>query len=503
MLPFYDESLYAIGATTFDGWSSLYGFIYSVLNRVFTSPVQSFYFLNSFISFYLVPILVYLLCRKIKFSQIQAVLFSLISLLAPWNFPSEPKLQVLNYCFLVWGFLLRDRKRLASFYFILTLSLFLRTDNIIILLTFYIFDLYQSIKDKQFKSILLSTFFGAILFSSLSLMWSFPFSSSRNYLAFHDHFSWRNESFLIQNLYTPGSSRFDQVKDFFHADYSLAKAIVNQPDASLMHFKNNLLDLPKSFLDCYKLLTTLPISVFYIFFLIIFIFNISSETQTLKKETYIDFGVFTLAIIIKCLSTSILLQPWYKYIFEATLLTLMFLCLSILIHSKWTLKPRLIVALPLLGLFLSFKTKEIVFHADVDLRIILHYVKEYEKIAPIRFGFSNTFMAGWYHRKFFGHAPNRLIDDEILKDFSNFLFKNQIDMVIIEPQFRYLYSHTKLKSQWENFEAEPTKYGFCLLINDTLSHFAIYVRNEDCSRIQGQLKPYQRVIGVFPFSSFQ
>jgi len=323
------------------------------------------------------------------------------------------------------------------------------------------------------------------LYLGLSLLWQTPFSSKRNYYAFQDHFSWKQEEFVSNNFHEDVKSRYEQVYDFFGGKPSIVNAIKTRPRESGQHFLANLKILLPALNSGYNLLTIIPSTIMFLIFFVIFLFNKENTDRVKDKEVARSFYLFTFCIFIKCFITSILLQPWLKYHFEFTFLLLVLVAFLMLQKISFFSFQRFKTWPLIIPIIFCFDIYTKVFSIEVDLSKALSTIKKLDEENPFRAGIGNTGISQWYNKKIIlNPAVNRDYDDQIRGSMKTFLDGNKIDLIVLEPDFRRLNAQNQMDAVWTQFEENFNSYGFCILRGEPLVNLSMYVRRHDCSSLQ-------------------
>lgn len=482
-LPLHDEALYAEGWILGNGWSPLYGLLYKCLNFVTSSRVLSFSIWLFTLTFLILPFTIYSMCRKLDLGTVSSSVIGFICLLAPWNFPSEPKLQLFNFCFLGLALLVRwsDIKneiiKSGIFYSLLVTSLYFRADNLIVLGCFFLYDLLLSIQDRNYFFPLKIL---GVLSIPVSLFWMWfgsPSHPVRNYHAFLDHFYWRNVHHLKGVVDFSSRPVLEVLYEFFDHSKSIAEAYSAQPAYVLIHFKNNLFQFHETFFNNFSLLLNAPLILVFAFFVLVILFQGKKNLITNVSHNFPDFLVFSIAIFVKCFIVSILLQPQPKYSFEMNAVILVGIAFALEKMRRKINGPNLylFLGLPCLLFFHPFEQRQ--FSLEFNQRDAVKFVNDWMKENKMRVIIANKGPATWISGPtFINLHVERKYDEAIRSRMKEFLDNQQVDGVILEPDYRRLLSGHALGKAWNEFEFNPGAYGFQLVNKSPDGNLMIYAR---------------------------
>lgn len=483
--PLHDETVYAKGSIYYHGgWGPLYSFVYLCLNSLTVSPLDSFHIILLFLTFFITPVLVYFIAQKLSFSRRESFILGFISMIAFWNFPSEPKIQLFNLCFILTAVLIRwassaTNIKLSIFYFIMGASLFIRQDNLIIIGVFIFYDFLLLMKNwswKSFSTIILSIFAS---FSSLFFFMQSPFDSRRSLYAFLDHFGWRNGArlhFLLPKEKDP----FTEILNYFHNPSTLKDAFLARPSHVLEHLLNNLSELHLPIIKNFTFILGLPSTILWLIFLIVFVLISCKEKPVdniLKKES----AVLGLSIALKCIFVSLILQPWPKYSFELNIVLLFLIAYFIKYFKKrFSVKQKadfLFLGIPLLLIFTNFQAK--VFSNNFDINTTLKLLSKIKEESVVRTTLCNGGISMWLDNMKTSSLSLNLVrdyDQIIKKDLNLFFEQAEIDLIVLESDYRWMISHHGLQMEFKHFEENFSKYGFSLVHGKPTEGLAIYKR---------------------------
>lgn len=484
-LPIHDEAMYARALYRYTfGWGPLYQFVYHLLNGLTGSRVQSYDLILFSLTFFLLPLSTYSLSRSIGLDRVASAGVGLASLLAPWNYPSSPKIQIFNFTLLAFAFVIRWRWNrgiwgMLLFYSFLVASIFCRQDNLPIFAGFLLWDSIQLIRTQKWK------WLSSILICNLALwmvgLWLFqsPFNQKRSWLAFRDHFLWRNKEYFEQAT-KQGLPMDGVLQSFFHQAKSLGEGIRARPVEVFKHFTNNVADLPASIWDNFHLITNssvwgLVLTNLLILFLLLK--RPQSVTETKPKADRIEVILFMVLIGSKSIIISTLLQPWSKYIFEVNLLIILALAWGL---RRWEFKilPNKVwftLLFPFCLLFHQFSTP--VFTNEINLRKTVRILEEMNKQTPFQNTMCNFGVSKWSTLPdCFNIYTDRSRDQKIRRDFSQFLKTSGLDLVVLDPDYRRLIAYTGFEKEFRDLETAPDRFGFKKVETDSKEP-AIYVSN--------------------------
>lgn len=478
-LPIHDESLYANGNFTIaNGWAQLYQLMYFILNPVTASPVLSFDIILFSFSFIFLPLAVYSFARAMDITKPVSSVIAFLCLLSPWNFPSDPKVQVFNFTLIALAAILRLRVpnplkgRLLS-YFVLILSVYSRQDNLIILIFLSLYDSIYFIRTKQ-PVLILKLFLGGALFS-LALYLFFhgsPFDPNRSWKAFLDYFRWRNASELAPLLSGQGTI-FEQLHSFLNGADSIIEAFIAQPRLVTLHFYKNFVELLPVLINNFAPLLNFPQWIFWpLIVLVTLASNQHPEKKPLRAEHLIWIGAFCL----KAFAIALLLQPMGKYVFE---FNIAFLFMAGFWLSRYRLIGRgtrlslSLFFLPLLLFSHPFDQKQLQY--EFSMRATQVFLRSQDQVSPIKKIIS---IDGFYNWLKTPHPVdiwnNRGEDLLIKKNLKEFLVKHKVDTIIMEPHLRWQIQQVDLTGPFLKFEQSPEEYGFKILLNRPDEKLTIY-----------------------------
>ena len=477
-LPLHDEALYSVGNYSFmPNWGPLYQFVYFVLNKLTGSYIDSFYILLYSLTFFILPLSIYVFCQRLKFSPNTSSLIAGISLLSYWNFPSNPKIQVFNFSFLLLALISRTKNKPNYLsYTLITASLFIRQDNLILLVFLLGWDGLNYLRKKEFKYIIAATGTILIVFLLGTTIFKYPFHNSRTWLAFRDHFYWRNEKVFERDKLQSLSINQSE-KRLFGENSSLLEAYKTHPELLNTHFLQNLYELPHNFIRNFNLVIldghhNGSKSTFFLYFLIFTLLITAKRNGPLP----LDIIPISMGLFIKCLLIAILLQPMDKYIFELNVIFLIILSYLVTkINSQYRWKDLPYISIPLVVL-LFFSYKEPVFREEVSLNEIVLKIREIDQKNKIKSTLSNMGVHHWSDLKCsnLNLWVNRGFDFEIKKDIKKFLEDRQIDVIVLEPNMRNLIKDVGLDSFFNQFEEHYHEMGLELIYGVPSEGASIY-----------------------------
>jgi hypothetical protein len=295
ILPLDDETVYVQGLFRSNPeWGPLYSLYYFILNFFTGYPFWSLYINYFLLTFIFIPSAFYLTLRNLNFNIKSASLAGFIALVSLWNYPSDTKVQIFNFLFILLAFNIRwlfDKKQKDGrlfFYIILSVLVFARFDNLIIIVISLIWDFIfykNKIKTLLFLPILVMIIsLGVLIFGNI-------FLKERSLHIFLDHFYYNNPE--IFSSYTKAfiPKEIAQSEVFNHPK-SIFSIILKSPKYFFIHVYKNLLLLPKQ----------LP-----------FLFSFSLKDQwnykiLLKPFFAFFFFMFSLLVFLKKILKSLILR---------------------------------------------------------------------------------------------------------------------------------------------------------------------------------------------------
>lgn len=313
-----DEAIYLIGKVNdYPGFGPLYSHYYNILKLLTSNNISAFYFQNIFISIIALPLSNYIFFKRINLSIERSFFLITCSTIAYWNLPNENKVQIFNYVYLVLIYLYfynENKLKKSFFYLLITLSLFIRQDNIIILLCFIFFDRLKY------------SYIPLISFPILSYFLTNPFSKIRSLDTFIDHLHFQN--IITKTYQIPITVHY---KDYFlsltNHPKSFIELICNSPSIFLQHIYFNLTNTLTGIMNLFSLgiqnnfqHSTYTAAILTVIFLLILFSNGQSEIKIERSSK-----LFLSAITLKCIITCSILAWWTKYSFELFYVLLIFL----------------------------------------------------------------------------------------------------------------------------------------------------------------------------------
>lgn len=341
-----DEAIYILGdQASYPGFGPFYLAYYQLLKYFIASPIELFYLQNFFISLIAFPFSIYLLLNSIHLNSLRTFLITTVATLAYWNFPSDNKVQIFNFIYLVIIFIYFWPKKRLLFYLGLTLSLFIRQDNLILLIVFLIFD--------HLKYYLIPL----ISFPIFSLIFSNPFSKIRSLDTFIDHLYFSN--LKHQQFQIPDNIHYKVFfQKFLNHPQSLLDIVINHPEVISRQVIHNLKQSPEGIIQIFSLgLKTNFSYPLYSAAILILMFIVAAFYKTENKiEINQPTKIFLSALFIKCILTCLLLSWWTKYSFELFfILMILFFIIADRIVKKTSKQSLAMTALIFPLIFVGYK----------------------------------------------------------------------------------------------------------------------------------------------------
>lgn len=490
-LPLHDEAFYSQGRfKDFPDWGPLYHFIYFILNSITQSRIHSFYFLLGITSLVMIPFFSYILSVRFLGSKTLAIIISSLSLLASWNLKSNPKIQIFNFCLLALAFFLRtySSKNLnfhkVFSYLILTVSIFCRFDNIIVLFFVLSYDSYIFIKNK--KPVLIGATFLISITTFLALFSVFgnPLNQSRNWRAFTDHFFWKNPGLFVKKI-QPGEDYANLVQKFFNGASSIYEAFLNQPIVMLKHITVNTIHIPYYIWTNFQIYPWLSLSPFiYVVAIILLLLKQTkdgcSEINSVVEVDNNEINLFSFSLFAKCLATAVILQPVGKYIFEINIIILISIArirLPLLKKMGDKVPEMANLLFPILAFFFYFQHPAI-FRENVSVEKAVEILSAIERRKPLGNFLGNEGFLIWSqsNASHINLWPDRRFDKEMAHDLKGFLEKERIDVVLIDGSQRYLFKIIGLSRVFYAFEKKPEEFGYAAIYRSSSDPLSIYQR---------------------------
>lgn len=488
-LPLFDESLYAQGRyNRLRDWGPAYQLAYFILNSITNSRIESFYIMTYLISFLFIPIIIYALSYRFTKSIETSSIIAIWSIVSSWNFPTDPKIQLFNFCLIGLAFLIRnpsskyhDIRNYLS-YIILTFSLFCRTDNMIILAVIFIYDSYQNFKLKSYKSIIPAICLPSITYMTCLFQFGSPFKSTRTWFAFADHFFWKNGEYFKEQIEN-NIAVHTAINHFFNGAQTIGGAVIAQPLKVTKHFFLNLMTLPESILKNFGILYFGWLSVpLFLIFIFILLSREQEEVLIQDNKQKSEFKLLAIALTLKCLATGLLLQALPKYIFEINILIiLIFVCYipKLKFIPKRIVNVSIIVFITIL-MVSPFINKQKAFKHKFQMNDALRIIENIKQKRPIRMSLCSDAFITWssIQTPMINLWPDRSYDARIKENLKQLLKQEKVDLIIMEGSHRYLMRIQGYGAQWADFETNWNNYGYDLVYRENPNTLSIYTRQE-------------------------
>ena len=487
-LPPFDEALYQYLALNDNVSNSNWGPLYSKYLSIFFYFTKDTIFVNYanwfLISFIFVPFSVLILGRALGFDRrMQSIVF-MATLTMDGNFPVDPKVQAFNFvCITLIGVALAENKNFILSSALASLSpllVYVRQDNHIFIVFFFLllFYNYRLIKNKTqlFKNFLI---LAAGLFACFLVFRQIgdPFGNGRTWLAFLDHHSLVNYA----KYYLDCRAIADCRQKVFEGINSFPELLIKNPHLFFEHALRNANALPKILVDTVKLQPIFGMTYLPIFILLSLALIFSQKITVVKKAIY----VFVLIVILKSISTSLIMSPFHKYLIEIAYilpLILVYLIYRLKIYINFKFNPNtawLAAVLICISILQGIdQTPEFAFKSG-ELRVVKK-LKELNLSQPEKLKVFSAIAAGFYYNGsaqniVFGELEWYLQSPSKGKSFNDFLDQKQIDIVAITPSLHNASKYKEFTEALNNFIFDEGRPNFVMKFRSGKSF--IFVRN--------------------------
>lgn len=513
-----DESYYSMGGYLHaSDWGPIYHLYYYILNSFTGDSFWSLYYNYFVLTFILIPLFTYLSFRNLNFSIKASAFAGLFALLSEWNYPTETRVSIFNYIFLLTAFNLRWVYKemtwkiksftlssgLFLFYSLMTVTLFIRQDNIIIISIAALWDLKHS---SERKSLLIYVVSCLGIFLGLKSIFGNPYSSSRTVEIMLDHLFQNRERELYNNFIHGGVPQRVIMNMHYKNPESLWDIITAQPYYFFMHIWRNFL----AFFDRIWLIFSLRLTSqwnypiipgSFLFVLFVHTFSKAANLQTPNRRPipFAEMQLFSLALAVKCLGISLLLSWWLKYYGELQIVALLWLavllsylnqnpepikkfweriylfglkCIGLIakyydkLNEKkrslaWPISVGLLwICLPFIFFFFTYDDTTNIH--EKHLYRLNEALKRENVVAPIKVVFATTsfylhpaldvkYIDLWYQREY---------DQEIRQGLKQFFEKNKVDTIVLYPGHMSVLSSLGLGKMFYDFEENCEDYGY-------------------------------------------
>ncbi len=324
-LPLYDEAFYSRAILGNYGWSPIYMLVYKFFNIFTRDSMVSYYLIFYILNVFGIPLLVYKILEFMWKNTQASFLISIAITISRFNYELSPKIHNFNFLFLLLIIYLKikfeDKKWFQPcFYLLLALSLYIRSDNVIIFAGVLIFQFWNAKKSlKLLKSELLALIPAGLFLISSYPFWGAVINSKRNWLAFLDHYYW----LYFQNNISGNQLTFQQmVQQNFTNCHSLWDFIRLYPMKAVLHAYSNL----KSIFLQFSFYLTASEQVFWHFgtsvfvmamnIVLAFFVKLFGHADIKSSENFKSLYLILLLMLLRSLITSLILQPQDKYILD-------------------------------------------------------------------------------------------------------------------------------------------------------------------------------------------
>ena len=509
----WDESLYlrnGIAQTSqadqsIVSWGFLYSKFYSCLNIFIKNP-EDLYYGNLYAQTFLLTFLHFFACIKLKASKSLCLLSSFLVLISTLNLPTVSKPTHLNtsYLYLIFissTYFSKTKHRVLYCIPLLIFSMYLRQDNIFILLLFLV--VYPFLQATSKKMDLIYVYVTTLLFIYLChILIGNPFSGGKTWFTFRDAFIVHKG---LLGTYPSELSAVQVIRNTFHNANSILGAFVNNPQEFSKHFMENISLLPRHFFaDLFK---HFPISDWKkgyeqnsnieeaLGLLLIFttLLAVAVKQWRKGKKTLLQFNIplgdpifllLYVGIFIKTISTVGLLVPSNRYYLELSFFSIAYLTHQtsrILMQAKH-LETFMMFSIPLLLLIFcpshsDHKYKNALisnseFHTGAEIESLLTfndklYVLKNLHLHPLK-TFSNPSIPLYLWRST-DYTGSPFIFLEIQKfapsSLGEYLQNNDFEYFILDEDIVHIFNSSGLHNQLTFFEQQANFFGYSLIYN--------------------------------------
>jgi hypothetical protein len=494
ILPLDDETVYVQGLFRSNPeWGPLYSFYYFILNFFTGYPFWSLYFNYFLLTFIFIPASFYLTLRNLNFNVKASSLAGFIALVSFWNYPSDTKVQIFNFLFILLAFNIRwyfdkyNRDGRFYFYLILSILVFARFDNLIIILISLVWDfLFSKAKLKTLlyvPMIVLIVWSGVFIFGNI-------FLKERSLHIFLDHFYYNNPEVFSSytKAFVPKELALAEV---FNHPKSILSIVINNPTYFFSHVYKNFLLIPKQlpFLFSFSLKDQWNYKFLlkpYFAFMCVFVFSFSITKKNFMALNFREIYLFTFAMLVKCFTVSLILDWWIKYYFELSLVFIIWVSITLFyLHkirfndffSKYKIKLQFLNYLWLLlpFTFLAYKFYVVNPVEEVRLQDVLEVLNIEDKKMPVKNIISGHAIIYYSNLKLNPYSLffDRQFDAKVHASLKEFLLSEKIDTVVLYNEERRRLAQVGFKESFLAFEDHPENFGFTK-VYDNSRHQCVY-----------------------------
>jgi hypothetical protein len=456
---------------------------------------------------------------------------AIIALFSNWNMPIEPKIQIFNYIFFLVAFnirwILKDKffKEISLewlgkiiFYSILTVIIYIRQDNIIIIGVALLWDFFHA---KRKWIITLPLIIIPAIYYSLKLQLGNTFTDGRTLATFLGHFGINNQEIFSEYIKAkiPNQTILDI---YFQYPTNLWEAFWARPFEFIAHVFKNLINISKisntwslSLESHWKFGSFLKL-VFL--FLALKIFSRGISPSKFNKLDFKEIKLFSTTILIKCLGVSLVFNWWLKYFFELSIvITIWVIIFTTYLRSKSNkelfeyiqkiiqkfkyiqsricnfvhLRLNFVKSVPIflntnwvwlfiptLLLFHNYQTTTLFRKTGISQFVeIVRKENSAKPIVNILSG-SDFFSYPLLEPKLFHLYVNRKYDFEVKSNLNLFLTKYKIDTIILYDDYRTALKEVGMEKQFYDFENNYSDYGYELRFENDIG-MKLYRRIRD------------------------
>ena len=494
ILPLDDETVYVQGMFRSNPeWGPLYSLYYYILNFFTGYPFWSLYINYFLLTFVFIPSAFYLTLRNLNFNIKSSSLAGFIALVSLWNYPSDTKVQIFNFLFILLAFNIRwyfdknNKDGRLFYYLILSLLVFARFDNLLIIVFSILWDLFfnkNRLRTLLFIPLVVVVIYvGVIVFGNI-------FLKERSLHIFLDHFYYNNPEVFASYTKSFIPKEIAQF-EFFNHPKSIFSIMINFPKYFFSHVFKNFLLLPKQlpFLFSFSLKDQwnykFLLKPFFAFFCI-YVFSFGITKENFYKTNYKELLLFSLAFGIKCFAVSLILDWWIKYFFELSLVFIIWISLGFFYLHKikfndcfYKIKKHLVylnflwILLPFT--FLAYKFYVVNPVEEVRLQDVLEVLRVENEKKPVKNIISGHAIIYYSNLKLnpFSLFFDRQFDLKVRASLKDFLASEKIDTVVLYNEERRRLALVGFKESFLDFENYPENYGF-VRVYDNPRHQSVY-----------------------------
>ena len=217
-----------------------------------------------------------------------------------------------------------------------------------------------------------------------------------------------------------------------------------------------------------------------------YVFSFGISKENFEKFNFKELVLFSIVLVVKCFTVSLILDWWIKYFFELSLVFILWITLILFYLHKFKFNDffskfkKNLIYLNFLWLLLPFTFLAYKFYVvnpveEVRLQDVLEVLRAENNKFPVKNIISGHAIIYYSNLKLNPYSLffDRQFDSKVQSSFKDFLLKEKIDTIVLYNEERRRLSQVGFKEIFLDFENRPENYGFTK-VYDNLRHQVVY-----------------------------